>query len=267
MHTVILLLLLLSVAPTYLLASVSFKNPLQYRYDLWGISFPLRTQNYPAAWEIAGQYVWNTLYVAVTGCAGVVILSLIGGYVFARMRFPSREVLYYGIVALLTVPWVLNFVPAYMLYYRLGLLNTRWVLIVPTIAGGQVFGIFMMRSVIAGIPEEIYEAARCDGAGVGSLIMRITLPLSLPGLAIITVVTFVSAWNSFLWPLVTIHDKSLQVVSVGMYQLSQSVGNTGLANWGPLFAGYVIASLPLILLFVLLGKLYVEGLVGAGMKV
>ena len=198
----------------------------------------------------------------------MLILSLIGGYVFARMRFPLREPLYYAIIALLMVPWVLSFIPAYMLYNNLGLLNTRWALIIPNVAGGPIFGIFLMRAFITGIPEELYESARCDGAGApGRSSGALRFPLSLPGLATLSVLNFVAEWNSFLWPLVTISDMSKQVISVGLFRLSRTTNDSvDFGSGGPLFAGYVLASIPLVILFIVLGKFYVEGLVESGIK-
>ena len=267
LHVLIAFLLTLSLVPTVIMINLSFKNGLQYRWDRWNVSLPLRGSNYSSAWEVIDAYMLNTVIVAAVGLAGVLILSLIGGYVFARMRFPLREPLYYAIIALLMVPWVLSFIPAYMLYYNLGLLNTRWALIIPNIAGGPIFGIFLMRAFITGIPEELYESARCDGAGAWSLIWRITFPLSLPGLATLSVLNFVAEWNSFLWPLVTISDMSKQVISVGLFRLSRTTNDSvNFGAGGPLFSGYVLASIPLIILFMVLGKFYVEGLVESGIK-
>jgi ABC-type glycerol-3-phosphate transport system permease component len=267
LHAAILILLLLSLLPVYLMISVSVKNPLQFQHERWVPSFPLRLGNYSAAWDVVSSYIWNTMYVAAVGFLGMLALSVIGGYVFARMKFPFREPLFFAIIALLMVPWVISFVPAYMLYGDLGLLNTRWALIVPNIAGGPVFGIFLLRSFFAGIPDELYEAARIDGAGHLRLILGLTLPLSLPVLATLAVINFVSTWNSFLWPLVTISDDSKQIISVGLYRLSSEVAVSGDASvWGPLFAGYGIATLPLAILFFALGKWYIEGLVESGLK-
>jgi len=274
LHSVVLSLLALSLIPIYLMVSMSFKNALQYRWQRWTLSFPLRYQNYVSAWDVIGHYVINTVVVAIVSVLGVLILSLIGGYVFARMRFPLREKLFLAILALLMVPWIVSFIPAYMIYVRLGLINSLWGLIIPNISGGQVFGIFLMRAFIAGIPEELYESARCDGAGVWSLITKITLPLALPALATLAVLNFVGIWNNFLWPLVMIQDMKKQVISVGLYRLSGDAIYGGFYGWsssdlgvyGPLNAGYVIASLPLVLLFVGLGKFYVEGMVESGLK-
>ena len=267
-HLTIVLLILASLLPVYLMLVVSFKNPLQYQHERWIISFPLRLTNYNAAWSLIAIYIWNTLWVAVVGFLGMLILSIIGGYVFARMEFPFRETLYLLIIALLTVPWVISFIPSYMLYNSFKMINTPWALIIPNIAGGPVFGIFLLRSFFAGIPQEIYDSARIDGAGHWTLIWRITLPLSLPILATLAVLNFVSTWNSFLWPLVAVSDRQYQQISVGLFLLSKQISISGdYSVWGPLFAGYTIASLPLVILFFLLGKFYVEGLMESGLKV
>jgi ABC-type glycerol-3-phosphate transport system permease component len=247
---------------------LSFKNAIQYRYERWLISFPLRIANYPSAWDIVGGFMLNTILVAAIGLCGVLILSLIGGYIFSRMSFPFNNFLYYAIIALLMIPSVLSFIPSYMMYNSFGLLDTRAVLIIPNLAGGQVFGIFLLRALIAGIPEELYEAARVDGAGLGTLIGRITLPLSLPGLATLAVLNFLGTWNSFLWPLLTIRKNELQVISVGLFKLSRTIqGGIDYGVWGPMYAGYVLASVPLVLLFAVLGRFYVEGLVDSGIKI
>lgn len=266
-HVVIILLILISLLPVYEMLTISVKNPLQYQHERWNVSFPMRLNNYSAAWEVIHSYMWNTIFVGVVGFLGMLVLSVIGGYVFARLRFPFREQLYFAMIALLSVPWVISFIPSYVLYNTLGLVNTRWALIVPNIASGPIFGTFLLRSFFAGIPEEIYESARLDGAGHGTLITRITMPLSLPIIATLAVLNFVSTWNSFLWPMVSVSDKEMQMISVGLFLLSKEVSVSGdFAVWGPLFAGYTIASLPLAILFFLLGKFYVEGLIESGLK-
>ena len=264
LHLAIIFLLVLSALPIYLMLVVSFKNPLQYQHERWTVSFPLRITNYAAAWDMIGHYIWNTAFVAVVGFVGMAVLSVISAYVFARMRFPFREPLYVAVIALLLVPWVLSFVPAYVVYNDYGFVNTYWALIIPRIVGGSIFGIFFLRAYFAGLPEELFEAARMDGANLFDLIWRITLPLSMPILATLAVLEFVNAWNDFLWPFVAANTNELRVISVGLYFLSvDSVG----AGLGPLFAGYVIASIPLAIVFFALGKLYVEGLVSSGIKV
>lgn len=129
-------------------------------------------------------------------------LSVVSAYVFDRMRFPFREQLYYAIIALLLVPWVLSFVPAYMVYNDFGLIDTFWALIAPRVVNGSVFGIFLLRAFFAGLPEEIFEVARMDGAGHWPLIWHIALPMSLSVIATLAVLDFIGPWNDFLWPVV-----------------------------------------------------------------
>ena len=268
LHVTILSLITISLIPIYLMISISFKNPIQYQHERWLVSFPLRLTNYAAAWDIVSPYLANTLLVAVVGFIGVAILSTLGAYVFAQMEFPFKETLYYAIIILLMVPWVISFIPAYMLYAQFKLLNSYWVLIIPNIAAGPVFGIFLLRAFFSSISREIYEAGRVDGAGHWILITQITVPLSLPVIATLAVINFIGTWNSFLWPLVTISDQTKQVISVGLFQLSNAYSRSADNSvWGPLFAGYVIASIPLALIFIGLGKFYVEGLVESGLKV
>jgi ABC-type glycerol-3-phosphate transport system permease component len=267
-HLFIIFLILLSLLPIYLTLTISVKTSLQYQHERWSVSFPMRLSNYVAAWEILGTYILNTIAVALIGFAGVLVLSVIGGYVFARMHFPFREQLYFGIIALLMVPWVISFVPAYMLYNSFGfVINTWWAMIIPNIAAGPVFGIFLLRAFFSSIPEEMYESARIDGAGHGTLIWNITLPLSLPIIATLAILNFLGTWNNFLWPLITINDQTKQMISVGLYLISGVSGGAGSMEFGPLFAGYVLSAIPLVILFFALGKFYVEGLVESGLKV
>ncbi len=267
-HLVIIFLILLSLVPLYLMLTISVKTSLQYQHERWTISFPMRLSNYAAAWEILGPYIYNTIAVGVISFVGVLVLSVMGGYVFARLRFPFREQLYTAMIALLMVPWVLTFVPSYMLYNSFKfVMNTWWAMIIPNVAAGPVFGIFLLRAFFEKIPEELFESARIDGAGHWTLIWNITMPLALPAIATLAILNFLGTWNNFLWPLITINDQTKQMISVGLYLISGVSGGAGAMEFGTLFAGYVLSSIPLVILFFALGKFYVEGLVNSGLKV
>ena len=268
-HLLLIAVFVLAFYPIVLVFLDSVKTPLQYEYQRWTLSLPMRLDNYVTAWQSVEGYVMNTLFVTSVSAAGVLLFSLIGGHVFARMRFPFREPLYYAVISLLMVPWIVSFVPQFLEYNALGLLNTYLVLIIPTVASGPVFGIFLLRTYIQSLPGELYEAAEIDGAGWATLIFRLTLPLVMPMMAVILVQHIVYQWNSFLWPLVTISSSNLQVISVGLYSLTQNAlssqsGTYGI--WGPVFASYVIGSVPLAIVFLFLGRFYVEGLVSSGLK-
>jgi ABC-type glycerol-3-phosphate transport system permease component len=269
LHAALIALLLLTLYPVLNMLSLSFKNPLQWTNDRWALTFPLRVQNYGIAWNLIKGYLLNTVFVASVGGAAMLFLSSLSAFIFARMRFPGREVLYYAIIALLMVPAILSLVPAFMLYKNLGLLNSYWTMIVAVAAGSSPYGVFLLRTFFASIPEELFEAARVDGCTTMQLYWRICIPLSYPILGTLAIQSLVSTWNSFIWPSVAIQDNRVQVISVGLLRLTESLTTaTGgdAAAYGPLFAGYVIASLPLFLIFVFASRYYIEGLTSSGMK-
>ena len=269
LHAALLLLLLLTLYPVLSMLNLSFKNPLQWTNDRWALTFPLRIQNYEIAWGLISHYLLNTVFVAAVSCVLMLALSSISAFVFARMRFPGREVLYYAIIALLMVPGILSLVPAFMLYKNLGMLNNYWTMIASVATGQSVYGVLLLRTFFASIPEELFEAARLDGCSTLQLYWRICMPLSVPILGTLAIQSLVSTWNSFIWPSVAIQDDRFQVISVGLLRLTSSltsVAGGDAAAYGPLFAGYVIASLPLFLIFVFASRYYVEGLASSGLK-
>lgn len=269
LHLALLGLLLLTLYPLLNMVSLSFKTPLQWTNDRWALTFPLRVENYAIAWNLLRPFLINTVFVGVVACALMLLLSSLSAFVFARMRFPGREVLYYAIIGLLMVPSVLSLVPAFVVYSDLGLRNTYWAHIIPAATGGAVFGVFLLRTFFAALPEDLFEAARIDGASILQQYWHICLPLSKPILGTLVILNLISTWNSFVWPSVAVQDDRLQVISVGLLRLSNSLTTAAggdASSWGPLFAGYVIASLPLFLIFIFASRYYVEGLVSSGLK-
>ena len=269
LHAVLIFLLLLTLYPVLSMVFMSFKNPLQWLGDRWWLSFPLRVQNYATAWPQIRPFLFNTLIVGGVSTALLLLLSSLSAFVFARLRFPGREALYYLVIALLMIPGILSLVPAFVLYKDLGMLNSLWTHIVPLAAGGSVFGVFLLRTFFASLPEELFEAARLDGCNVLQLYWKICIPLSYPILGTLGVLNLVGAWNAFLWPSVAVQDDRVQVISVGLLRLTSSLttltGGTD-AVYGPLFAGYVLASLPLFLVFIFASRYYIEGLASSGLK-
>lgn len=261
-HVIITSMIVIALFPTWMMIVIALKNKYQFDVNRWGLTIPFRMGNFSAAWEIVQAYMFNTTLVAGTGLFGVILMSLVGGHVFAVLRFRLKKQLFLFVIALLSVPFVLSFIPQYMLYNSLHLTNTRWGLIIPNLANGPVFGIFLMRTAVEGIPRELYEASKVDGTTVFQDIFHISLPLSLTSIATLSVFNFLGTWNWFLWPLVMITDRKKQLISVGLAQFRSEM----FSHWGPQFAGYIISCIPLVILFVFLGKYYVEGMVGSGIK-
>ncbi len=257
------IVLVLSFVTIALMVFLSLKDNGQIYGRFWSLPDPVRWENYRDGWLLMRRYIFNTLLYSLASVAGVVFLSSISGYVFARHRFPGKELIYVVILALLMVPGVLTLIPAFVLVRELGLINTPWALILPWTAGGQIFGILLCRSFFATLPQELFDAAKVDGASEFEQYFRIALPLSWPIMVTLAIMHLVGTYNDFIWPLLTISDQNIQVVTVGLTQFRNEFGTV---NWGPRMAAYAVSSLPLVLLFAFGMKFYVRGLTSGAVK-
>ncbi|MGQ9628721.1 MAG: carbohydrate ABC transporter permease [bacterium] len=264
-HIIIIVLGILTFYPFFFTVQTSFKSTPQFIHNFWGFTWPLHPLNYKDAWGRISRYILNSLIVTSSSAAGVLCISSISAFVFARFRFPGREFLFLCILSLLMIPGILTLVPAFLLVKSLGLLNTRWALILPYISGGQIFAIFILRSFIASLPEELFEAARVDGASTLQSFFHVAIPLCKPILVTIAIMNILGTWNDYVWPLVTLPSGKLWTITVGIVSFSSQY--MGLENWGPMFAGYVIASLPLIVLFFFTMRYFIAGLASGALKV
>jgi ABC-type glycerol-3-phosphate transport system permease component len=260
---VLLVILALSFLTIALMIFLSLKDNGQIYGRFWSLPDPARWENYQNGWLQMRRYIFNTLVYSIASVVMVVFLSSLSGYVFARHRFPGKEVIYVMILALLMVPGILTLIPAFVLVKELGLYNTPWALILPWTAGGQIFGILLCRSFFATLPQELFDAAKVDGASEIEQYWRIALPLSWPILVTLAIMHLVGSYNDFVWPLLTIADQDIQVVTVGLTSFTTEFGAI---NWGTQMAAYAVASLPLVVLFAFGMKYYVRGLTSGAVK-
>ncbi|MDD6200357.1 MAG: carbohydrate ABC transporter permease [Firmicutes bacterium] len=263
LHLVILILLICLLYPLVMSVFIALKNQEAYRSDPWVPTLPLWFSNFRTAFTLVGKYMRNTLLVAGISIPLLLAVASVSAFVFARMKFPGREFLYYAVIALMMVPGVLTLIPQYMLYNQMGLLDTYAVLIVPIVLGGSVGGIFLLRSFFSGIPESLFEAASLDGCTVLQSYRYICLPLSKAILGTLAIQQIVGIWNDIVWPSITISDPDMWTISAGLYRQFVNTYNN---NTPVQFAGYMLASAPLILLFIFANKYYIEGLTSAGIK-
>ncbi len=262
-NIVVMILLLLTFYPFVLLLIISVKSYTQFEHHPWTITTPFFWENFTTAWSVIKIYVLNSLIVSSVSCAGVVLISAVSAYTFARYSFPGRELLFYLIISLMMIPGILILVPRFILIKTLGLLDTRWSLILPYIAGGQVFGIFLLRTFFGSIPEELFEAARIDGASEWQVFFKIAVPLSKSILGTLAIMNVLSTWNDLIWPMAVLSSDRVYTITIGLVYFR----NEFFTNWGPLFAGYVIASVPLLVLFTFASKLFVKGLSSGALKI
>ncbi|MFC1735844.1 carbohydrate ABC transporter permease [Candidatus Hydrogenedentota bacterium] len=221
------------------------------------------SKGYVLSWKMLRQYTLNTLVVCGMTVFGVVALGSISGYVFSRNRFPGRNLLFMTVLSFMMIPGILTLVPSFLLVKKLHLLNSYWVLILPYVAGGQVFSIFLFKTFFDGLPEELFESARIDGAGHWALYWNIVLPLSKPIISVVIIINCLRSWNNFLWPFIANTDPKYHVIASGIYLMRQAQATS---NFSTLYAAYVLASLPLLLLFTYATKPFMRGMSSGAFK-
>ncbi|HEV2294496.1 MAG TPA: carbohydrate ABC transporter permease [Tepidisphaeraceae bacterium] len=223
------------------------------------------TRGYDYAWQMFRPFMLNSLIVSLTSALGVVIIGSASAYVFSRYRFPGHRLLFMIILSFMMIPGVLTLVPSFLWVKQLGLINSYWVLILPYIAGGQIMAIFLMKGFFDGLPQELFESARLDGAGHFAQYWHIVLPLSRQILSVVVIVNILGTWNNFLWPMVANSDQSYAVVSSGLYLMSRTQNEAG-GDASTLFAAYVISAIPLLILFVYATKPFMTGVTSGAFK-
>lgn len=206
-----------------------------------------------------GRYLLNSTIVTVSACALNCLISSMAAYGFAKKRFPGRDKLFLLYLSTLMIPGQVTLVPVLIIIKNLGLMNTYIALILPII---NAFGVFLIRQFMVNVPDDLLEAAQIDGCGENRIFFTIVIPLIKPVLISLTIFTFISSWNDFLWPLVTITDESMQTLTLAISALK---GNYN-TNYGLVMAGAFLAFLPPFLLYIVLQKEFVEGIAMSGIK-
>lgn len=206
-------------------------------------------------------YFINSVVVALVVTAGNVVFGAMLGYALAKLDFPGKRLVFGLVLGTLMVPGVVTFVPLFILTTNLGLTNTLTGMILPFLAAP--FGVFLMRQFILGLPDELIQAARIDGAGELRIFFSIILPLCGPALATLGILTFLGSWNNFLWPLVvaTTEDKYTLPVALALYSVGQNA-----TQYGLLLAGAVVVVIPVIAVFLALQKHIMQGIAMTGIK-
>jgi multiple sugar transport system permease protein len=206
------------------------------------------------------QSFTNSIFVAAIGTLLVVIVDVLAGYAFARLRFPGRDLLFAVVVASLIVPGEILLIPNYITVWRLGWLNTYNALIFPPLAGG--FGVFLMRQFLLSIPHEIEDAALIDGCNRFQLLWSIVIPLARGAIATLAIFTFLYFWNEFTWPYIVINEASKMTMPVALIQFRADYWS----NYGQLMAGTTVSALPAILIFLAAQRMIIRSITLTGVK-
>lgn len=262
---ILTILAILTLLPVLVMIELSLKDAYQFNVQRWLPSFPWHFENYVLAWYQASPYLWNSLVIATVTTAISITASSLTAYVMARYAFPGRTFLYFAIISLLMIPGILTLISTFLVVLKLNLINTYFGLWFPLAAGAQAFQIFVLRTFFASLPQELFECAQIDGAGKLRMLWAIALPLSRPIFVTLVVLQFLNVWNEYIWPIMVLQDNTLQPITVALLQFKSIWPNVTL--WGPLFAGYTLAALPLFLLFAFTGRQFIRGLTSGALKI
>lgn len=205
------------------------------------------------------RWLFNSTVFAVISVIVVLGLSTMAGYAFAKKRFFGREILFWTTLAMLMVPFQVTLVPLFILVSKLGWVNSYWGLIIPGLATTQ--GIFLMRQFISQLPDELFEAAKLDGASEWRTFSAVVVPLVRPALATLGVFVFLWSWNDFLWPLVIAQEDSMRTLTVGLATLQAEQSPIGV-----IMASSAVSFIPSLLVFLFLQRFYVQGIATSGLK-
>jgi multiple sugar transport system permease protein len=207
----------------------------------------------------------NSAIIALAVTLSNLVLGSLGGYAFARLRFPGREILFLIVLATLMIPDQLRLVPVYVLFNALGLTRGpgQYVAVVAVLAISAT-SIFLLRQYFLSIPKDLEEAARIDGAGFFTTFYRVMLPLATPALAAVTILQFQGTWNAFFWPVIFLRDPTHFTLPIGLLGFREAGGFT--TNFPPQMAVIVIATIPILVLYIFFQRFFVEGVAASGVK-
>ena len=261
-HAFIWFVLAFAFLPLYLMLIVSLKDNNQFYLNPTTLTQPTHWENWSTAWAMVSPTVANSIFLSTTATFLIVIFGLAGAYFFARLKVPLSSFLWNALLLLMMMPMIANLVPLFILLRDMSLLNTLTALILVGASGGQAFAIFVFRNFISDIPQDLFEAAEIDGANHFQQLKLVVIPLSGPIMGTVAVMQFLGQWNEFVMPLIVMREQARLPVTV---QLIRMAGEY-IKLWGPLMAGYAIASIPVIILFTFSMKLFVKGLTEGAVK-
>jgi multiple sugar transport system permease protein len=250
--------------PFLWMLSTSLKPDSQlYAYPPIWIPHPLQWANYPKTVTFVPFFLYlrNTLIIALSSMVGVVASSSLAAYSLARIHWPGRNILFLMTIATLMLPFQVTLIPVFLVFKNLGWVGDFRPLILPQFFG-YAFYIFLLRQFFSGIPMELSEAARIDGANEWRTFWSVILPLAKPALATVAVFQFIRSWTDYLNPLIYLNDQNLYTLQLGLQQYSSQYGR----EWGLLMAAAVLISLPPIIIFFLTQRTFVQGVTLTGIK-
>ncbi len=261
---VLFVLLILLVTPVIWTIFGSFKSNTDIFNHPFSLPSSLSFGNYVDAWELAhfNQYFYNTSFITVFGLVMIVCFATMAGYVFGQISFKGNNLLFYAFLVGMTLPPQTIIIPLFYQLKSLGLVNTLWGVVFASVGNGMPFAVFLMRNMFRGLPKELRESAYMDGAREWNIFLKVMAPLAKPGIFALVIFTFRDLWNEYLIPLVLlIHpDKFTIAIGISALQTEQS------SNYSVIFAGAVISMIPILILYLIFQRQFIEGITSGAQK-
>ncbi|MCC3371831.1 carbohydrate ABC transporter permease [Cohnella sp. REN36] len=265
-YAALVLVSLVMLIPFLWMLSTSFKEPQDiFKYPPRLIPKSFQFHNYLDVFDRIpfGSFYFNSVYIAFVVVIGTAFFASLAGYAFARIPFAGRNIVFLVLLSAMMIPHEVTAIPMFLFMRELGWIDTHWPLVLlPIFGAGGVFGIFVMRQFFITIPKELEEAAMIDGCSRFRIYGQIMLPIAKPGIATLTIFTFVTNWNEFFDPLIFINTRKLLTLPVGLSLFTDEVGTA----WHLLMSATVMATVPLLIVFFFAQRQFIEGVAMTGLK-
>lgn len=258
----------LALFPFLFLFINSVKTQIEFSTDPLALPTSLQWSQYVDAFKVEIRPMVNSVIIVAVSVIGILGFASMSAYAFTFIQFPGRRIIFFFVFVLLLIPGVLTLIPLYLQIQRLqnfGISDNWFALILPYIAGGQAFSIFVLRTFFGNISKELVDAARVDGASEFHIFTRIVMPLSVPVLASVAVINIVPIWNDYLLPSLLL-SQEYRTLTMALVTLQGNAASHTASQFGTLMAAYVIACVPLAIVFAFLMKYYVQGLTTGAVK-
>jgi multiple sugar transport system permease protein/sn-glycerol 3-phosphate transport system permease protein len=264
MHVAVIVAAALIGFPFYYMVSTSLKTVSEV-YSVPMVVFPEKLQwaNYVQVWNMLpfGRFTLNSVIYTCSITAGELIMGLTSSYAFARLRFPKKDAIFFVVLLTFMIPGQITLIPRFILLHNLHWVNTYQGLIVPQLS--SAFATFMLREHFQSLPDELFDAAKIDGAGYFRQMWQVALPMSKPIVTTLVLLAFVAHWNTYMWPLIVTNSRDMRTLPIGVQEIRAMLE---FPEWQLIMAGATIVVLPLVLLFLLAQEQFIEGAIRGAIK-
>ena len=249
--------------PLLFVLMTSLKSNNDVLFNPFGIT-TFEPQNYVQAWFTGkvGHYLWNSILTTVVALSFQVVIIVLAGYAFGKLKPWGSGILFTVLLMSMFVTSEMTTIPNYMTIKNMGLMNTRWSLILPYTASGLIMGTYILTNFVRELPKELDEAARIDGAGVLKILLHVDIPLITPAIATLIIYNFNGVWSEFYWALIVIKDEALKTLPLGLINFNSQYTS----NYGVLTAGLVILMVPVIIIYLLCSRYFIAGISAGAVK-